>query len=215
MLQQPEPLLFLSLRGEKSSCRFPVNKGLSFPMALPSTIYRVSIQLSHIDRNIYESLQTTIAQHPSETAERLVARLMAYALCFEPGLAFTKGVGAGDEPDLWAMGPDGRVLTWIEVGLPDPERLVKASRHSGRVILIACGPSLPRWVEQHLAKLAGIPNLTVIGLDQGLLNQLAARLRRTIAWSLTITEDSLYLGIDGETLEGTITLLSGGPISSP
>ena len=184
-------------------------------MALPSTIYRASVQLSHIDRNLYESLQTTIAQHPSETAERLVARLLAYALCFEPGLAFTKGVGAGDEPDLWVMGADGRVATWIEVGLPDHERLVKASRHSGRVILIACGPSLSRWVEQHLAKLAGIPNLTVIGLDQGILTRLADRLRRSITWSLTVTEGSLYIGVDGETLEGSVTLLAGRSISSP
>jgi uncharacterized protein YaeQ len=178
-------------------------------MALPSTIYRAGIQLSHIDRNVYESLQTTIAQHPSETAERLVARLLAYTLFFEPGLAFTKGVGAGDEPDLWVIGPDGRVTTWIEVGLPDPERLVKASRHSGRAILIACGPSQPRWVEQHLAKLVDISNLIVLGLDQVFLNKLAARLQRSIAWSLTVTEGSLYLGVDGETLEGDLTLLSG------
>ena len=114
-------------------------------MALPSTIFRASLQLANVDRNLYESLQTTVAQHPSETEERLVARLLAYALSYEPGLTFTRGVGAADEPDLWVKGPDGRVMLWIEVGLPDPERLVKASRHVGRVVLFACGASLPRW----------------------------------------------------------------------
>lgn len=178
-------------------------------MALPSTIYRACIQLSDVDRDIYESLQTTIARHPSETEERLVVRLLAYALFFEPDLTFTKGVGAGDEPDLWVIGPDGRVVTWIEVGLPDPDRLIKASRHSGRVILLACSPSRLRWVEQHLATLAVFPNITVLCLDQLFLNKLAASLQRSIAWSLTITEGSLYLGVDGETLESTITLLSG------
>ena len=178
-------------------------------MALPSTIYRACIQLSHVDRNIYESLQITIARHPSETAERLVARLLAYTLCFEPGLTFTKGVGAGDEPDLWVIGPDGRVVTWVEVGLPDPDRLIKASRHSGRVVLLACSPSLSRWVEQHQATLSVIPNITVFRLDQPFLNKLAASLQRSITWSLTITEGSLYLGVGGETLESTITLLSG------
>src|SRR6266702_4715063 len=169
-------------------------------MALPSTVYRAVIQLSDINRNIYDTLQTTIAQHPSETAEHLVARLLAYALCFEPDLAFTRGVGAGDEPDLWVLGPDGRVQSWIEVGLPEPERLVKASRHSGRVILIACGPSLQRWLAQHLAKFATIPNLAILGLDQNLLSQLADRLQRSIAWSLTVTEGSLYLNVGAETL---------------
>jgi uncharacterized protein YaeQ len=154
-------------------------------------------------------LQTTIAQHPSETAERLTARLLAYALFFEPGLAFTKGVGAGDEPDLWVMGPDGRVKTWIEVGLPDPERLIKASRHSGRAILLACGPSVPRWIEQHRAKLVNIPNITVFSLDQVFLVRLSARLQRHVAWSLTITEGRLYLGADEETLESALTLESG------
>ncbi|RNC69065.1 MAG: YaeQ family protein [Desulfuromonadales bacterium] len=170
-------------------------------MAQPSTIYRAGIQLSDIDRNLYETLQITVARHPSETAERLVARLLAYALFHEDDLEFTKGICAGDEPDLWVKGPDGRVTLWIEVGLPDPERLVKASRHAGRVILLACGSSRWRWEEQHLAKLAGISNLTVLGLDQGFLEQVVARLQRSIVWSLTITEGSLYLDVGGETLE--------------
>ena len=182
-------------------------------MALPSTIYRATIQLSHIDRNRYESLQTTIAQHPSETAERLVARLLAYAICYEEGLVFTKGVGAGDEPDLWSKGPDGRVTDWIEVGLPDPERLIKASRHSARAILVACGPSLPLWERQHLPKLAGIRNLTVVTIEQGFLSQLATRLQRAIAWTLTISENCIYLTIGNETLESTITQLSGPAVS--
>ena len=178
-------------------------------MALPSTIFRASLQLANVDRNLYESLQTTVAQHPSETEERLVARLLAYALSYEPGLTFTRGVGAADEPDLWVKGPDGRVMLWIEVGLPDPERLVKASRHVGRVVLFACGASLPRWEEQHLPKLAGIANLTVVGLDQGFLSRLVAHLQRSITWSLTITEGSLYLNVGSETLETTLAHISG------
>jgi len=177
-------------------------------MALPATIYRTSIQLSHIDRNLYETLQATVAQHPSETAERLLARILAFAICYEPELAFTKGVAAGDEPDLWVKGPDGRVTHWIEVGLPDPARLTKASRHAQQVILIACGSNLPRWQEQHLAKLSCIPNLTIFGLDQGFLNHLAARLERSVTWSITITEGMLYLNTGDETLETGLTLLA-------
>jgi uncharacterized protein YaeQ len=186
----------------------PKEKDLS-TMAQPSTIYRASIQLSDIDRGLYELLQFTVARHPSETEERLLARILAYALYYEPELAFTKGVGAGDEPDLWTKGPDGRVRHWIEVGLPDADRLLKASRHSEQVVLCAFGSSLPIWEKQHLPKLVGISNLRVISLEQEFLKRLAERLQRSISWSLTITEGSIYLAIDGETLESAVACLTG------
>lgn len=178
-------------------------------MAQPATIYRAGIQLSDIDRSLYESLQITVARHPSETEERLLARILAYTLYYEPELSFTKGVGAGDEPDLWIKGPDGRVKSWIEVGLPDAERLVKASRHSEQVVLCAFGSALPVWEKQHLPKLAGISNLTVISLEQAFLGSLKERLQRCISWSLTVTEGLLYLTIDGETLESSVNHLTG------
>jgi uncharacterized protein YaeQ len=178
-------------------------------MAQPSTIYRAAIQLSNIDRGLYESLQFTVARHPSETEERLLARILAYALYYEPELTFTKGVGAGDEPDLWSKGPDGRVRHWVEVGLPDAERLVKASRHSEQVTLCAFGSSLAVWEKQQLPKLAGISNLTVTSLDHAFLKRLSERLQRSISWELTVTEGSLYLAIDGETLESAVIHLTG------
>ena len=178
-------------------------------MALPSTIYRANIQLSDIDRGVYETLQTTVARHPSETEERLVARLLAYALFHEPELFFTKGVSSGEEPDLWSKGPDGRTLLWVEVGLPEPERLIKASRHSERVALLACGNALPIWERQHLAKLASVSNLTITTLDQGFINRLVALLGRSITWEITITEATLYLQTAGESLETPLRTSSG------
>lgn len=174
-------------------------------MALPSTIYRVNIQLSDIDRGVYESLQATVARHPSETEERLVARLLAYALFFEPELAFTKGVGSGDEPDLWLKGPDGRVLLWVEAGLPEPDRLIKAGRHAERVALIACGKALPKWEQQHLPKLLGVTNLSVIRFDQTFITHLVATLDRSINWSVTITDGNLYINVGDETIETVFT----------
>lgn len=177
-------------------------------MALPSTIYRASIQLADLDRNCFETLQATVARHPSETPERLLARLLAYALCYQEGLVFTKGVSAGDEPDLWAKEPDGRVALWIEVGLPDPARLQKAARHSGQVVLLAFGPTRFRWEAQHLATFGRIPNLRILGLDFAFLSALVAGLQRSIDWSITITEGVLYLTQGSETLETRIQPLS-------
>lgn len=179
-------------------------------MALPPTIYRATIELADVDRDRYESLQATVARHPSETAERLVARLLAYALCYEEGLAFTKGICAGDEPDLWSKTPDGRVALWLEVGLPDPERLLKASRHAERVVLVACGAGRPRWEATHLARLATASNLTIYGLDGDFVAQLVERLQRSVAWSLTVTEGTLYLTVGEETLEGPLEVLQEG-----
>ena len=176
-------------------------------MALPSTIYKTTIQLSDIDRGCYETLAATVARHPSETEERLVARLLAYAIFFEDDLTFTKGLCASDEPDIWVKGGDGRVRLWVEVGLPDAERIVKASRHSERVSLLACGRALTTWQEQHFTKPAKVPNLTVITIDLQFFTALVERLGRSISWSITITEGVCYLTIGDETLETAIRVI--------
>jgi uncharacterized protein YaeQ len=168
-------------------------------MALPSTIYRTNLQISDIDRGVYETLQITVAQHPSETEERLVARLLAMAIFYEPDLTFTKGISATDEPDIWVVGPDGKTLVWVEVGLPEADRIIKAGRHSEKVALLACGKALPIWEQLHLHKLDKIKNLTVVSVEQSFISALASQLERSINWSITITEGALYL------TSGTIT----------
>jgi uncharacterized protein YaeQ len=178
-------------------------------MALPSTIHRLAVDLSDIDRGCYARLETTVARHPSETAVRLVLRVLAYALCFDEELVFTKGVAAGDEPDLWIKGPDGRVQEWVEVGLPDPERLRKASRHAERVILVAGGGGLQRWLNQHQPKLAVLTNLTVLTLDPALVDRLGETLERVVEWSVTVSGGVLYLTLGGETLVSPITIVQG------
>lgn len=178
-------------------------------MALPSTIHRATIELADVDRGVYETLKTTLARHPSETGERLVVRLLAYALFYEPELAFTKGICEGDEPDLWLKGADDRVILWVEVGLPEPERLLKAGRHAERLALVPCGRSLPHWEQQQLPKLERVANLTVVTLDPGFINRLVEELDRAITWSITITDGTLYLTTGMETLETPLAVRMG------
>jgi len=178
-------------------------------MALPSTVYKATLQLSDIDHGFYETIQTTVAQHPSETEERLVARLLALAIFFEPDLTFTKGLCATDEPDIWVKEPDDRVKLWVEVGLPDADRIIKASRHSGRVALLTCGRSLTSWDQQHLPKLTMINNLTVASVEPSFINTLVIHLERVINWSITITEGNLYLAVGTETYETSIQVKAG------
>ena len=178
-------------------------------MALPSTIYRIHIHLSDIDRGVYETIQTTVARHPSETEERLAARLLAMTIFCEPGLNFTKGLSATDEPDIWVVGPDGRTKFWVEVGLPDADRIIKASRHAERVALLACGRTLPNWNKQHLSRLEQITNLTVVSVDQDFIATLTPRLQRSITWSITITGGILYLTAGDESYETAIHTKTG------
>lgn len=138
-----------------------------------------------------------------------MARLLALGIFYEPDLAFTKGLCATDEPDLWVVGPDGRPQLWIEVGLPDAERIIKASRHAEKVVLLACGKALTNWDQQHLPKLEKIANLTIVSIDQEFISILASRLERSIAWSVTITEKTIYLTIGDSTFETAIQIKAG------
>src|SRR5450756_214185 len=102
-------------------------------MALTSTIYNVTVDLSDIDRDVYESLDLRMAMHPSESPEYLVTRLLAYCLEYTEGIEFTSGLSNGVEPAIVVRDLTGRVVSWIEVGMPDAERLHRASKLAARV----------------------------------------------------------------------------------
>lgn len=181
-------------------------------MAQRSTIHRVHVELSDTDRQVYEDLQMSVARADSETPHRLMARILAYCLCYERDIEFTGGVGAGDEPDVWVKEPGDRVKVWIEVGLPDPKRLTKAARHCERVVLLAYGNRLPRWQAEAVPELEKHPNITVTALEHRFLEQLVELLDRAITWSLTVSGGTLYLTSGKRQLETTLIHVSGPPI---
>lgn len=96
-------------------------------MALTSTMYNVSIEVSDVDRGVYQTLDLRLAMHPSETAEYMATRLLAYCLEWEEGIEFTAGLSNGDEPAIVVRDLTGRITAWIEVGMPDADRLHRAS----------------------------------------------------------------------------------------
>ena len=119
-------------------------------MATAATIYTVTIDLSDLDRGVFETLELRVARHPSETAEYMLVRLLAYCLEYQEGIALTEGVSSGDEPALVVRDLTGRVTAWIEVGLPDAARLHRGSKLAGRAAVYT-----HRDVRQLLAQLAG------------------------------------------------------------
>jgi uncharacterized protein YaeQ len=176
-------------------------------MATGTTIYRATVQLADSDRGVYTELRATLARHPSETAERLVTRLLAYALFYEPGLVFTKGISDGDQPDLWVLEADSRVALWLEVGLPDVTRIAKACRHATRVLLFLSGQRRRVWEGQHLKRLAEESNLAIWTVEQSLIKQLSEYLERSIAWSVTVSGGVVYLALEGHSLETPLLCL--------
>jgi uncharacterized protein YaeQ len=179
-------------------------------MALKGTIYRFRLDLSDVDRNCYQAFNLTLIQHPSETIERMVLRLLAFALSYREGLEFTKGVCEGDEPDLWCHALDGRVELWGEVGLPEAARLQHASRHAEQLFLLAAGAKFGRWQEHNLQPLEGISNLAGYRIDWTWLQKVAAGLERSAQWSLTVSDGVLYLNDGVRDWTTPLERLAGG-----
>src|ERR1700729_1084828 len=168
-------------------------------MALSATIYVFGIELADSDRNVYESLELRLARHPSETAEYLLTRVLAYCLEFTEGIAFSNGLSEPDEPAIAVRDLTGVLRAWIEVGSPEAARLHRASKAAPRVAVYA-----HRDAAKLAARLGGerihrIEALELYPLDSGWVSGLAAQLARRMKFSLTVAAQHLYLALERET----------------
>lgn len=176
-------------------------------MALKPTIYKAQVTLADSDRNRYETLALTLALHPSETMERMAARLLAYCLNADEGLAFTRGLSTAEEPDLWQHAPSGEVMHWIEVGQPEEPRLRKACGRAPRVTVYAFGKSTDVWWRRCADDLAGQAALTVWRLPWDDVVALAALIQRTVQLSVSVVGGTAYIDRAGDTVAVTPELL--------
>lgn len=178
-------------------------------MALQATPYKVELNLTDLDRSVYENLRFTVARHPSETEERLCARLIAYALFYHEQLAFGRGLSDVDEPALWEKSLDDRVLHWIEVGQPDAERITWCSRRTEKFSLVAYG-NLRVWQTKVLDTVRGLKNINVVGVGQEGLAELARDLPRSIGWSVMVSDGELFVTDERGQHEIQLEWLAGG-----
>ncbi len=170
-------------------------------MALKATIFKVELQLADLDRNYFDTHALTIARHPSETDERMMVRVVAFALNAHEALEFGKGLSAEDEPDLWRRDLTGSIEQWIDVGLPDEKRVRRACGRSGKVLVLTYGGRVADiWWEQNQALLKKQDKLTVLNLAPAETQALAARVTRNMQIQCTLQEGELWLVIDGESL---------------
>src|SRR3954463_13819202 len=154
------------------------------PVALSSTIYNFDVQLSDVDRNVYETLSLRVARHPSETEEYLVTRVLAYCLEYVDGIAFSKGIAEPDEPAVVVRDLTGALRVWIEVGAPDAQRVHKASKASPRVVVYTHKD--PNRLVQQLSteRIHKAESIEVRAVGPALLERLVATLDRRTAWEL-------------------------------
>ena len=182
-------------------------------MARGATIYKASLELSLVDRNVYAEPSVTVARHPSETHERTLVRVLAYALRFESDLEFGRGVSSTEEPDLWSREGDGRPRQWIEVGQPDGKRLIKAARQSERTTLFAFGEGLERWRDAQLSDLEGQADLSIARVDDAFLADLAAATDRQLRWSVTLSDGVVFLTSGDDSFKTTLDVWLGDPLA--
>ena len=172
-------------------------------MALKPTIYKVELNLSDIDRNLFDSYSLTLALHPSENLARMSARLLAFCFNAHEHLSFSKGLSSSDEPALWQVSLDDRIENWIDVGQPDPERLKKASGRSEQVTVYAFGRGVESWWALNANAIAALPKVQVHHIDWDSIEQLAQCWQRTLSLDVTITEGICYLNAGDVSLQIT------------
>ena len=163
-------------------------------MALGATIYKVELHVADTDRHYYDSHALTIARHPSETDERMMVRLMAFALNAHEDLLFTKGLSETDEPDIWRKDLTGSIDLWIEVGQPTETRILKACGRA-REVLVYCyqGHASELWWNSIKNKLERARNLKVVSFPPEAIKALATVVQRSMTLHVTVQEGEVYV----------------------
>lgn len=173
-------------------------------MALKATIFKASVQVSDMDRNYYQSHALTLARHPSETDERMMVRLLAFALNAHEYLAFGKGLSTDDEPDLWRKDLTGAIEQWIDVGQPDEKRLRKACGRANEVVVYSYGGSgAVMWRESVRDTLARCRNLMVVALPPDAsqaMAKLAGNGGRAMELTYTVQEGDVWVASEKDTV---------------
>ncbi len=174
-------------------------------MAQTATVYSFEIQLSDMDRGVYESLALRVARQPSETEEYLLTRVFAYCLEYAEGLTFSRGLAEPDEPALAVRDLTGALQVWIDIGAPDAARLHKASKLAPRVAVYTHKDAAQLVRQLDEAHIHRAEALEVHAVDRALLAALAARLERRMAFALAISDRHLYLTLGDDSLGGAVT----------
>lgn len=169
-------------------------------MAIKATIFKAELTVSDLDRGHFATHSLTLARHPSETDERLMVRLLAFALNADELLEFGRGLSSEDEADLVRKDLTGAIDTWIDVGLPDPRDVRKASGRARNVVVYTYGRGAQAWWTDNREAFERIDNLSVFELPQEFTRELGSWAMRNIVLGCTIQDGEVWLASGGKDL---------------
>ncbi len=173
-------------------------------MAPSATIYHLKIDLSDVTRGVYESLDLRIAQHPSESTRYLMTRIIAYCLCYEEGIAFTKGLANPDEPAIWIRDLQNNLRAWIEVGSPSADRLHKARKGCNRVVVFTQhDPALLKKTATE-RDIHQVESIEAYAIAPAFLDELDAATNRNTEWVVVHTDGDLLVTVGDDGYSGTV-----------
>ena len=171
-------------------------------MAIKATIFKANLQIADMERHYYQDHALTLARHPSETDERMMVRLLAFALHAHEYLEFGQGMTADDEADLWQKDLTGSIELWIDVGIPDEKLIRKACGRANQVIVYAYGGrTAEMWFAQYSSQFERLTNLTVINLPSESTRAIARLAQRNMQLQCTIQDGQVWLSDGNESVQ--------------
>ena len=177
-------------------------------MAQKSTIYKVELSVSDMDRHYYESHKLTVAKHPSETDERLMVRILAFALNAHEHLEMTKGLSTDDEPDIWQKSLSGELDVWVALGLPS-EKILRQSCGKAKQVVVYCygGRTAEMWWDKVKNSTTRFDNLKVVNLGEQNTQALAELASRSMQLQVNIQDGEVMVSLEGGTVYVTPEVL--------
>ncbi len=178
-------------------------------MALKATICKAEVQLADMDRHRYEDLALTIARHPSETDERMMVRVLMYALHAQQGIALARGLFDVDEPEIWVKDLTGAIKLWIDIGQPDEARLRKACGRAEQVVVVCHSGSCDIWWKAIEGRVARLRNLSVLRLPARTAQALAALAGRSMRLQCLVQDGAITFSSEAAAVEVALQTLQG------
>lgn len=164
-------------------------------MAIKATVFKANLQIADMERHYYQDHALTLARHPSETDERLMVRLLAFALHAHEHLEFGQGMTDDEEADVWRKDLTGAIELWLDVGMPDEKLIRKACGRAGQVVVYCYGGRVAdMWFAQNSAQFERQKNLTIVNLPPESTQALAKLAQRTMDLQCTIQDGQVWLG---------------------